>query len=123
MHGDKLMAYKDEDEVARLYSDGEFAKRVASEFEGDLRVEMNFAPPLFTRRDHNTGRLRKKAFGGCMVGAMLLLAKFEFLRETPFDIFGCLPDRGLARALRAEFKATIVEVVRDLAQANFDLAL
>ena len=115
------MAYKDE--VARLYSDGEFEKRVASEFEGDLRVELNLAPLLFARRDPNTGRLRKKAFGGCMVGAMLFLAKFKFLRGTPFDTFGRLPDRGLARALRDEYEATIVEVARDLAQANSDLAL
>ena len=58
-----------------------------------------------------------------MVGEMLFLAKFEFLRGTPFDIFGSLPDRVLARALRDEFEATIVEVARDLAQANSDLAL
>ncbi|MGY8802819.1 MAG: DUF6537 domain-containing protein, partial [bacterium] len=75
------MAYKHEDEVARLYSDGEFEKRVASEFEGDLRVELNLTPPLVARRDPNTGRLRKKAFGGWMVGAMLFLTKFNFCAE------------------------------------------
>jgi indolepyruvate ferredoxin oxidoreductase len=122
-HGYKFMAYKDEEEVARLYSDAEFEKRVSSEFEGDLRAELNLAPSLFARRDPNTGQLRKKAFWAWMVGAMLFLAKFEFLRGTPFDIFGRLPDRVLARALRDEFEATIVEVARDLAQANSDLAL
>lgn len=122
-HGYKVMAYKDEYEVARLYSDGEFRRRVAAEFDGDLRVELQLAPPLFARRDPESGRLRKRTFGPWMLRAMSVLAKFKFLRGTPLDIFGRLPDRVLERRLASEYEATISELAEGLSSGNLDLAL
>ena len=84
----KLMAYKDEYEVARLYSDGSFLKQVANEFEGDnLRFEFHLAPPLLARRDRTTGLPRKMSFGPWLLPAFRLLAKFKFLRGTALDPF------------------------------------
>ena len=85
----KLMAYKDEYEVARLYTDGAFLKQVETEFDGDnLRFEFHLAPPLLARRDKTTGLPRKMSFGPWMLPAFRLLAKFKGLRGTPFDPFG-----------------------------------
>jgi len=94
------MAYKDEYEVARLYTDGAFLKQVANEFDGDnLRFEFHLAPPILARRDPATGLPRKMNFGPWMLSAFRLLAKLKGLRGTPFDPFG----RSLER--RTERKA------------------
>ena len=97
----KLMAYKDEYEVARLYTDGQFAKQVAAAFEGDnLRYEFHLAPPLLARRDPATGVPRKMSFGPWMLKAFGVLARLKGLRGTPLDLFGYsrrAPDRAPAR--------------------------
>ena len=88
----KLMAYKDEYEVARLYSDGAFMRQVANTFEGDdKRLHVHLAPPLIARPDQN-GRPRKMRFGPWMFRLFPLLAKFKGLRGTLFD-----PDRKSTR--------------------------
>ena len=85
------MAYKDEYEVARLYTDGTFLKQVANELGGDkLRFEFHLAPPLLAKSNPATGEPRKMSFGPWMMSAFKLLARFKFLRGTPFDIFGCI---------------------------------
>ena len=84
----RLMAYKDEYEVARLYTDGNFIEKVNAQFEGDIKVKFNLAPPLFSKRDPVTGHLKKKEFGSWMMSAFKVLAKFKSLRGTTFDIFG-----------------------------------
>jgi indolepyruvate ferredoxin oxidoreductase len=84
----KLMAYKDEYEVARLYTDGSFAKQIAASFEGDMKLEFHLAPPLLAKHDPVTGRPRKMNFGAWMMGAFGFLARFKFLRGTAFDPFG-----------------------------------
>ncbi|MGB7204350.1 MAG: DUF6537 domain-containing protein, partial [Anderseniella sp.] len=78
----KLMAYKDEYEVARLYSDGSFAKSVAARFKGDYAIRHHLAPPLISRRDPETGHLLKSEYGPLMMQAFSLLAKFKFLRGS-----------------------------------------
>ena len=85
----KLMAYKDEYEVARLYADTSFLDRVKSSFDGDkLSFEFHLAPPLLARRDPATGEPRKMSFGPWILTAFRLLAKLKFLRGTAFDLFG-----------------------------------
>jgi indolepyruvate ferredoxin oxidoreductase len=95
----KLMAYKDEYEVARLYTDGAFAKKLTEKFEGDVRLRFHLAPPLLARRDKVTGQLQKKEYGGWMIHAFQLLARLKFLRGTALDIFGYTAERKSERKL------------------------
>jgi indolepyruvate ferredoxin oxidoreductase len=96
----KLMAYKDEYEVARLYTDGSFLAQVADTFDGDkLRFEFHLAPPLLARRDPTTGLPRKMSFGPWLLPAFRLLARLKFLRGTAFDPFGRTQERRTERKL------------------------
>jgi indolepyruvate ferredoxin oxidoreductase len=103
----KLMAYKDEYEVARLYSDGEFAKALQGQFDGDPGLKVLLAPPLIARRDKVTGHLQKREFGPWIFKAFGLLAKLKRFRGTVVDIFGYTAERKMERALPGEFKAMI----------------
>ena len=94
----KLMAYKDEYEVARLYTDSNFLNQVKAGFDGNLRFEFHLAPPLLARRDPATGEPKKMSFGPWMLSAFRVLAKFKFLRGTPLDIFGYSSERNGAEA-------------------------
>ncbi|HWH49105.1 MAG TPA: DUF6537 domain-containing protein, partial [Burkholderiales bacterium] len=104
----KLMAYKDEYEVARLYSDGEFAKALKEQFDGDPGVKVSLAPPLLAPRDKVTGHLRKREFGSWIFRAFELLTRFKFLRGTSFDPFGYTAERRMERALPGEYSAMIL---------------
>jgi indolepyruvate ferredoxin oxidoreductase len=120
----KLMAYKDEYEVARLYTDGAFQKQVASEFDGEgLRFEFHLAPPLLARRDRATGLPRKMSFGPWMMGVFKLIARFKSLRGTAFDPFGYSSERRSERKLIADYAATLDEVLAKLNPANHHLAV
>ncbi len=110
----KLMAYKDEYEVARLHADGEFLARVAGQFEGDYRLKVHLAPPLWAERDPATGETRKRAYGPWMLRAMAVLAKFKGLRGTAFDPFGHSAERREERRLVAEYEETLAEIVERL---------
>ncbi len=101
------MAYKDEYEVARLYSDGEFAKALKEQFDGDPGVKVSLAPPLLASRDKVTGHLRKREFGSWIFRAFELLTRFKFLRGTAFDPFGYTAERRMERALPGEYSAMI----------------
>jgi len=102
----KLMAYKDEYEVARLYTDGEFRRTLRQQFEGDIALEFFMAPPLLARaRDGRPPR--KLRLGGWMVPAMKLLAQGRRLRGTAFDLFGRTAERRLERALVAQYRERI----------------
>ena len=103
----KLMAYKDEYEVARLYSDGEFAKALKELFDGDASVKVSLAPPLLASRDKVTGHLRKREFGSWIFRAFELLTRFRFLRGTAFDPFGYTAERRMEQALPGEYSAII----------------
>jgi indolepyruvate ferredoxin oxidoreductase len=119
----KLMAYKDEYEVARLYSDGEFLKKVATQFEGDYRLTFHLAPPLLAERDPQTGELKKREYGGWMMQAFRILASLKRLRGTRFDIFGYTEERRMERRLIDEYRQTIDEVLATLGQDNHALAV
>ena len=108
----RLMAYKDEYEVARLYTNGHFEKQVASAFEGEnLRYEFHLAPPLLARKDPVTGVPRKMSFGPWMMKAFSVLAKLRRLRGTPLDPFGYTHERRTERQLVRDFEARIEEIV------------
>jgi indolepyruvate ferredoxin oxidoreductase len=103
----KLMAYKDEYEVARLYADGGFAKKLSEKFDGNFRLKFYLAPPIFARRDKATGHLRKTEFGGWMIHAFRLLAKLKVLRGTAYDPFGRSAERKAERKLIEDYLAMI----------------
>ena len=120
----KLMAYKDEYEVARLYTDGQFAKQVAAAFEGDnLRYEFHLAPPLLARRDPATGVPRKMSFGPWMLKAFGVLARLKGLRGTPLDLFGYSDERRTERRLVRDYEALLREIVSNLTPQNHAAAI
>jgi len=119
----KLMAYKDEYEVARLYTDGEFLKKLEQQFEGDYELRFNMAPPLFSKRDPNTGHLIKQEFGPWMMKAFSLLARFRKLRGTRLDLFGYTEERRQERADIADYEALLETVMRELDSDHYDAAL
>jgi len=102
----KLMAYKDEYEVARLHSSPELHKLIESQFDGEYKVRFSLAPPLFARRGSD-GLPRKQLYGGWMESAFGVLAKLKFLRGTLFDLFGYTHERRMERALIEEYKLSI----------------
>ena len=120
----KVMAYKDEYEVARLYTDTAFVERVKSTFDGgSLRLEFHLAPPLLTRRDPLTGEPKKMSFGPWMLKAFAVLAKFKVLRGTPFDPFGYTAERRTERRLVAEYCDLLREFCERLTLENHHLAV
>ena len=120
----KLMAYKDEYEVARLYSDSAFLRQVAGTFEGEnLRFEFHLAPPLLARRDRTTGLPRKMSFGPWLLPAFRLLAKLKFLRGTPFDPFGRTLERRTERKLIEDYESMLDQVLTALKPDNHHLAV
>ncbi|HEX7989830.1 MAG TPA: indolepyruvate ferredoxin oxidoreductase family protein [Stenotrophomonas sp.] len=118
----KLMAYKDEYEVARLYTSGDFAKRVAEKFEGDYQVRFHLAPPLFAKRDEH-GQLQKKEYGPWMFKAFGLLAKFKGLRGGRFDVFGYTEERRGERQLISDYEKTLQELISGLDARRLALAV
>ena len=119
----KLMAYKDEYEVARLYTDGPFAAQIKNSFEGDVKLKFNLAPPLFAKKDPETGHLRKSEFGPWIFTAFGIMAKFRFLRGTPLDIFGYTAERKMERQLIVEYKALMDDVLPKLNAGNYTAAV
>jgi indolepyruvate ferredoxin oxidoreductase len=118
----KLMAYKDEYEVARLYTAGDFEKRVRDTFDGDFKIHFHLAPPLLARRD-SEGHLRKGEYGSWVFDAFKLLAKLKGLRGGVFDIFGYTAERKIERALIDEYFATVDELLGKLDRDNHALAV
>jgi len=120
----KLMAYKDEYEVARLYGNGEFARQVAQEFDGERpRLQFHLAPPLLARRDPRTAEPRKIAFGPWLFPVFRLLMRLKFLRGTAFDPFGYGVERKTERKLIRDYEATLAEVLAKLNPDNHHLAV
>jgi indolepyruvate ferredoxin oxidoreductase len=118
----KLMAYKDEYEVARLYTSGEFEKRIRETFDGDYKLHFNLAPPLFAKKD-GEGHLRKAEYGTWVLGAFKLLAKLKGLRGTALDVFGYTAERKGERKLIEEYFATIDTLLATLDHDNHALAV
>jgi indolepyruvate ferredoxin oxidoreductase len=119
----KLMAYKDEYEVARLYTDGAFLSNLHQQFEGDFRLEFHLAPPLLTSRDPVTGELRKRAYGPWIFRAFKVLARLRRLRGTFLDVFGYTEERRTERRLIGEYEAMLKEVAAALTPDNHSLAV
>jgi indolepyruvate ferredoxin oxidoreductase len=119
----KLLAYKDEYEVARLHADGELEKRIAGMFEGDYRIAFHLAPPLLARTDPLTGEPRKMRFGGWIKGVFKVLARLKFLRGTPFDPFGRTEERRMERALIVEYEQALERLLAGLGAQNHALAV
>jgi indolepyruvate ferredoxin oxidoreductase len=118
----KLMAYKDEYEVARLYTNGDFRKQLESTFDGEYAVTFNLAPPLFSKRDAK-GHLVKSRYGAWVWTAFGVLAKLRFLRGTAFDVFGRTEERRTERRLIEEYKASIDKALAKLDKDNLALVL
>jgi indolepyruvate ferredoxin oxidoreductase len=117
----KLMAYKDEYEVARLHSDAAFVAKLQSQFEGDYQLSYHLAPPLFAKHNEK-GELQKAKYGAWMGTAFQLLAKAKFLRGTALDVFGYSEERRTERALIAEYRSAIEAMLPTLSTANRDAA-
>ena len=119
----KLLAYKDEYEVARLYTDAAFVARLDRQFEGDYRLKFHLAPPLFARRDPRTGHLVKQEYGPWMMSVFRLLAGLKVLRGTMFDPFGRTAERKQERALIGAYERLIDEFLAGLTATNHALAV
>jgi indolepyruvate ferredoxin oxidoreductase len=113
----KLMAYKDEYEVARLHADPAFAQKIAGMFEGDYKVKFHMAPPLLARRD-SKGHLVKREFGPWMMGAFRLLARLRGLRGSALDVFGYTAERRTERELIVHYRDTLLGLLPRLSSAN-----
>ncbi|MFZ6845696.1 indolepyruvate ferredoxin oxidoreductase family protein [Undibacterium sp. RuTC16W] len=113
----KLMAYKDEYEVARLYTDGKFQQKIAGMFEGDYKINFHLAPPLLAKTD-SQGHLIKQQYGPWMMKAFGLLAKFKSLRGSALDVFGYTAERKMERALPVDYKATVSKLLTQLNADN-----
>ena len=119
----KLLAYKDEYEVARLYTDGRFEKQLRDQFDGDFKISFNLAPPLLGGGKDALGRPRKRAFGAWMMPLFRLLANLRGLRGTAFDIFGYSADRKLERDLIAGYEKDVATVLGLLSPVTLDTAV
>lgn len=116
----KLLAYKDEYEVARLYTDGAFLKSVAAQFEGDYKLVFNLAPPSIEKIDPATGRPKKREFGPWMMAGFHILARMKGLRGTRLDPFGRHPERKAERKLIAEYESLAETVLKTITPENRD---
>jgi indolepyruvate ferredoxin oxidoreductase len=119
----KLMAYKDEYEVARLYTSGDFQRRLNAQFDGDFKLSFHLAPPLIAPRDPETGELKKMKFGPWVFSVFKVLAKLKGLRGTRWDIFGRTAERRRERELIVEYETTVGELVAKLGSQNHALAV
>ena len=119
----KLMAYKDEYEVARLYCDPAFRQKLDEQFEGDYSLRFNLSPPLLARKDKVTGKPGKMEFGPWLLPLFGLLKWLRFLRGTPFDPFGRTLDRKMERELISEYEQVVAELLQTLDQENHPLAI
>ena len=118
----RLMAYKDEYEVARLHADSGFREKVAAQFEGDFKIHYHLAPPLIARHD-DKGELVKRKFGPSTYYLFKLLARLKALRGTPLDLFGRTEERRTERALVEEYRLTVLDLIAGLKPGNHALAV
>ncbi|HMN43651.1 MAG TPA: indolepyruvate ferredoxin oxidoreductase family protein [Povalibacter sp.] len=118
----RLMTYKDEYEVARLYADPRFLQRMREQFAGDFRMTFHLAPPLLPGRDAS-GRPKKREFGGWMLPVFRLLARMKGLRGTPFDVFGYTAERRMERRLIEDYRALVERIAARLDESNLVAAM
>ena len=119
----KLLAVKDEYEVARLFAETDFRERVAAQFEGDYKLVFHLAPPLVAKPDPATEEPRKRRYGPWMMRAFRMLAKMRRLRGTPLDLFGATAERRKERQLIVDYQALIDELLPSLGVHNHAIAV
>jgi indolepyruvate ferredoxin oxidoreductase len=119
----KLLAIKDEYEVARLYAETDFAARVAAQFEGDYKLTFHLAPPVFNKPNPATGEATKSVYGPWMMRAFGVLAKLRRFRGSALDVFGRTAERRMERALIGDYEALVAELLATLAPHNHSLAV
>ena len=117
------MAYKDEYEVARLYTDSGFVENVQRMFEGDWKLTFHMAPPVMGETDEEGGEPKKKTFGPWMLHALRLLAKGKRMRGTRLDPFGRTAERRQERQLIADYEAVVGELLNGLTREKLALAV
>src|SRR3954464_6865654 len=119
----KLLAYKDEYEVARLFTNGAFEKQLKEQFDGDYTFSFHLAPPIMSSAKDAMGRPKKKAFGPWMMKASRVLAALRFVRGTPLDLFGRSPERRMERDLIAGYEKDVAFVLDNASSDNIDTAV
>ena len=119
----KLLAYKDEYEIARLYSNGDFIKNLEKKFTGAFKLNFHLAPPLLARKDSLTGHLIKRRFPGFTLKFFRLLAPLKFLRGTRLDLFGHSPERKQERRLIVDYENDLAELLGALNARNYATAV
>ncbi|MFN3700710.1 MAG: indolepyruvate ferredoxin oxidoreductase family protein [Alphaproteobacteria bacterium] len=118
----KVLAYKDEYEVARLYTNGDFMRELEAQFSGNYKLKFNMAPPILGGIDPATGRPKKREFGAWMLSALKILARLKGLRGTPFDIFGYTAERKMERDLIVKYEQTTDYLLKHLTAENLAVA-
>jgi len=119
----KLMSYKDEYEVARLYTDPAFKQKLDEQFEPGYTLKFNLAPPMISRTNPSTGLPMKREFGDWILQGFQVLAKLKGLRGTPLDIFGYSAERKMERGLIGEYEALLEQILAGLSAAKLDSAI
>jgi indolepyruvate ferredoxin oxidoreductase len=119
----KLLAIKDEYEVARLYAETDFARRVADQFEGDYKLRFHLAPPTLNKPDKPAGEPKKSTYGPWMMPAFRVLAKLRRFRGGALDVFGRTAERRQERALIGEYETLVDELLARLSPQHYELAV
>jgi indolepyruvate ferredoxin oxidoreductase len=119
----KLLAYKDEYEVARLYTQTDFLPSLRRNFGNGFKPKFHFSPPLFAGLDPNTGRPRKYALGAWVLPLLRMLAPLKRLRGTAWDPFGWTAERRMERELIREYEGLLDRFAAELDEAHLDLAV
>ncbi|GHF26912.1 indolepyruvate ferredoxin oxidoreductase [Kordiimonas sediminis] len=118
----KILSYKDEYEVARLYSTPEFRAKLKAQFEGDLKLSLNLAPPLLPGKDEATGRPKKREFGSWILPVFSVMSKFKGLRGTALDPFGYHEERVMERKLIRDYERTLDAMLKGMTKDNHETA-
>ncbi|MEQ9448972.1 MAG: indolepyruvate ferredoxin oxidoreductase family protein, partial [Rhodospirillaceae bacterium] len=119
----KLMAYKDEYEVARLYTDPAFMEKLRATFTEGFSLKFHMAPPVISKTHPVSGERVKRTFGPWMMAGFRVLAKMKGLRGTPFDLFGRQEERKMERELIGDYKQTMRNLMAGLTPSNYDIAV
>ncbi len=119
----KLLAYKDEYEIARLYSNGDFINNLKKQFAGPFKLNFHLAPPLLARKDPLTGHPIKRRFPGLTLQFFNLLARLKFVRGTQLDLFGHSPERKQERQLIADYENDLAQLLKSITADNYSTAI
>ena len=118
----KLLAYKDEYEIARLFTSGNFIESIKEQFEGNIKFTFHMAPPLISKSDPLTGHLIKRKFPGITLKVFSILSRLKFLRGGALDVFGRTAERKLERRLILEYEEDVNLILDALTERNIHIA-